>query len=320
MEREKMFTGIIPPIITPFHEDHTIDEPGYAEVIDYMIAGGVHAIIAGGTTGESYALSAAERVKQFHVAKDVINGRVPLICGVNDMTTSGACEFAEAARQAGADGLLVAAPPYSVPTERELATHCLMIDRAADLPIMLYNYPGRTGVSMDADFLSRVGQRKSFRAIKDASGDVGRIHMIAREFPHIELSCGAEDLALEFFVWGATSWVTPMANFFAEETVHFYDTCVRDRDFDKARRMMMTLLPLTAVIESGGKFAQSVKYAATLQGLPAGPVRAPMREMKKELKRELREVVETAKTALHAIMSERKSSEEVAHVRLVKQG
>lgn len=314
-----MFRGIIPPIITPFRDDHSVDEAGYAEVIEYMIAGGVHAIIVGGTTGENYALSAEERIRQFHFAKDVIKGRVPMICGVNDMTTAGACGFAKAARESGADGILVAAPPYSLPTERELAAHCLMIDRAANLPIMLYNYPGRTGVNMGADFLERVGQRDNFRCIKEASGDINRIHLIAREFAHLDLSCGAEDQALEFFVWGATSWVTPMGNFFIEEVVDFYETCTRDKDFDKARRMMNALLPLTSVIEGGGKFAQSVKFAAAFHGLPAGPVRPPMREMKKELKRELREVITTARTVLHGIMSESKSNEEVSHVRLVEQ-
>ena len=313
-----MFKGIIPPIITPLHDDHSVNEPGYAAVIEYMIAGGVHAIIVGGTTGENYALSAAERVRQFQFAKQVINNRVPMICGVNDMTTSGACALATAAREAGADGLLIAAPPYSLPTERELAAHCLMIDRAANLPIMLYNYPGRTGVNMGADFLARVGQRNNFRCIKEASGDINRVHLLAREFSHLELSCGAEDQALEFFVWGATSWVTPMGNFFIEEVVDFYNTCTRDKDFDKARRMMEALLPLTGVIEGGGKFAQSVKFGSAYMGLPAGPVRPPMREMNKDLKRELREVLSTAQTSLRQIMSEPVSNEEVSRVRLVK--
>jgi len=326
-----MFKGIIPPIITPFHDDHGVDEAGYAELIEYMIGGGVHGIIVGGTTGESYALTRDERVRQFHFAKDVIGGRVPMICGVNDLTTAGACDYAATAKDAGADGILVAAPPYSLPTERELAAHCLMIDRACGLPIMLYNYPGRTGVSMGADFLERVGQRATFRAIKEASGDIDRLHLLAREFPHIEISCGAEDQALEFFVWGATSWVTPMGNFFAEEAVDFYHVCTRDKDFDKARAMMTALLPLMSVIEGGGKFAQSVKYAAAFQGLPAGPVRPPMREMKKELKRELRQVLETVRTTLSAIRSGANDSDEVAvlsgandgdevrHVRLVGQ-
>ncbi len=297
-----MFKGIIPPVITPFREDYSVDESGCAEIIEYMIAGKAHAIIVGGTTGESYALSTEERVHQFHFANSVINGRVPMLCGVNDMTTPLACALAKAAREAGADGLLVAAPPYSLPTESELAAHCLSIDRAADLPIMLYNYPGRTGVTMGPEFLGIVGQYDHFRCIKEASGDINRIHLIAHEFPHFELSCGAEDQALEFFVWGATSWVTPMGNFFAEEVVDFYNACVRDKDFGKARLMMNALLPLTSVLEQSGQLAQSVKYACELKGLPAGLVRPPLRAMNEESKHELREVLKSTQTALHTIM------------------
>lgn len=313
-----MFEGIIPPIITPFHDDMSVDEKGYADVIEYMIANGVHAIIVGGTTGENYALSSEERVRQFTFAREVIGNRVPLICGVNDLTTKGACDLGLAAKNAGADGILVAAPPYSLPTERELAAHCLMIDRSTNLPIMLYNYPGRTGVWMGHDFLARVGQRENFKSIKEASGDINRIHLLAREFPHIAISCGAEDQALEFFVWGATSWVTPMANFIAAELVHFYDLCRNKKDFDSARLMMTALLPLTTVIEGGGKFAQSVKYCSELKGLPNGPVRAPMRPLKKEQKRELREVMETVDLNLQSILGAKKNSKERNHVKLVK--
>lgn len=298
-----MFKGIIPPIITPFFDDLTIDDKGYAEVIDYMIAGGVHAIIVGGTTGETYALSPDERIHQFKLARSVINGRVPMICGVNDMTTSGACALASAARENGADGLLIAAPPYSLPTELELAEHCFKVDRAANLPIMLYNYPGRTGVNMGPVFLDRVSQNSNFRCIKEASGDIDRVHLLARDFPHLELSCGAEDQALEFFVWGATSWVTPMGNFFIKEVVDFYDTCTRTKDFDKARQMMGALLPLTRLIEGSGQYAQSVKFAVASQGLPSGPVRPPMGTMTEELQSDLRGVLSATQSALQNILS-----------------
>ena len=339
-----MFKGIIPPIITPFHDDLAINEAGYAELIEFMIAGGVHGIVCGGTTGESYALTRDERVRQFRFAREVIGGRVPLICGVNDMTTTGVCAYAAAAREAGADGILIAAPPYSLPTERELAAHCLDVDRACGLPIMLYNYPGRTGVhcldvdracglpimlynypgrtgvQMGADFLEEVSRRDTFKAIKEASGDIDRLHLLARDFPHIDISCGAEDQALEFFVWGATSWVTPMGNFFVEEAVDFYNVCTRDKDFDTARAMMTALLPLMSAIEGGGNFAQSVKYAAAFQGLPAGPVRPPMREMKEDLKHELHQVLETVKATLDAIRSGASGNDRAKHVRLVGQG
>ena len=313
------FEGIIPPVITPFNRDLSVDEKGQAEIIEYMIDSGIHAIIVGGTTGEFFTLSREERVRQFAFANDVINKRVPLICGVNDITTEGACDFARAAKSAGADGLLVAAPYYSVPTENELASHCLSIDRAANLPIILYNYPGRTGADMGEEFLQRVGQRPNFAAIKEASGDINRIHMIAREFPQLRLSCGADDQALEFFVWGASSWVTAIGNFFAKEMVAFYDTCVRDEDFIKARSLMSALLPLTTVLERGGKFVQCTKYGCEYYGLPAGPVRKPLKPIKKELARQLREVLDIAKTTVASILTTTQpaADDEVRHVRVV---
>ncbi len=243
-----MFKGIIPPIITPFFDDFTVDDKGYAEVIDYMIDGGVHAIIVGGTTGEAYALSPDERIHQFKLARSVINGRVPIICGVNDMTTSGACNLASAARDNGADGILIAAPPYSLPTELELAEHCLKVDRAANLPIMLYNYPGRTGVNMGAQFLNRVSQSNNFCCIKEASGNIDRVHLLVRDFPQLELSCGAEEQALEFFVWGATSWVTPMGNFFIKEVVEFYDEIIEKRQQEIAEKYGFTISEHTMIL------------------------------------------------------------------------
>jgi 4-hydroxy-tetrahydrodipicolinate synthase len=298
------FEGIIPPVITPFHADDSIDEKGFAEVVEYMIGTGVHAIIVGGTTGEYYALSAEERVRQFRFAKEIIKGRVPMICGVNDIRTEGACELAAAARAAGADALLIAAPYYSLPGEEELAEHCLDVDRAAGLPIMLYNYPSRTGVTMGEAFLDRVGQEADFQCIKEASGDIDRLHLLASKYAHIQLSCGAEDQALEFFAWGATSWVTPMGNFFAEEVIGFYEACVIERDFVKAHRMMSALLPLTTVLERGGKFLQCTKFACSFFGLPAGPVRKPLRPMDEQLAGQMREVLSATKAGIRDLLRE----------------
>ncbi|MGI9412848.1 MAG: dihydrodipicolinate synthase family protein [Hyphomicrobiales bacterium] len=311
------FEGIIPPVITPFNDDFSVDEPGYAAMIEYMIEKGVHAIIVGGTTGEYYALTRDERVRQFQFAKDVIGGRVPMVAGVNDARTEDAVALGVAAHDAGADGLLIAAPYYSLPAEDELISHCLEIDAAAGLPIMLYNYPGRTGVWMGETFLDEVGGHANFRCIKEASGDIDRVHLLARQYPHIELSCGAEDQALEFFVWGATSWVTPMGNFIAEEVVAFYDTCVRERDFIKARHMMSALMPLTTALERGGKFLQCTKFACAFHGLPAGPVRKPMRPMSEALEHEMRDVLQTAKAALQDILNGQGGGQ--SHVRLVDQ-
>jgi len=295
-----IFEGIYTPVITPFLADGSIDRKAYASIIERQLELGIHAIVIGGTTGENYALSREERIWQFKFANDVINGRVPWLAGVNDIRTETVCDYAVAAHDNGADALLLAVPPYSCPTGKELAQHALAVEKAGKLPVMLYNYPGRSGAEMDTDFLIRVSRHSCFHAIKESSGDLERIHLLAREFPHLQLCCGADDQALEFFVWGARCWVCAAANFLAPETIALYETCVLEHNFELGRRMMKAMLPLMTVLERGGKFIQCVKYACELDGIPAGPARLPLRPMKKELKREFREALEnTRKTVAH---------------------
>lgn len=298
------FDGIYTPVITPFLEDGSIDENGYAQVIEAQIAGGADGIVIGGTTGENYALTRVERVGQFRFARGVIGQRVPWLGGINDIRTEDVCAYAVAAREHGAAGLLMGSPPYSVPTEKELALHALKVDREANLPIMLYNYPGRSAVSMGREFLDRVGRSANFVAVKESSGDLDRIHMLAREFPHLQLICGADDQALEFLVWGARGWVCAAANFFLEECAFLMKVCRDDRDFTRGRRIMKAMLPVMTVLERGGKFVQCVKYGCELSGLPGGPVRLPLRPMEKELKRAMREALATARTTIRNIAEE----------------
>lgn len=297
------FEGIHAPVITPFDDDFTIVENDYATVIEHLIGQGMHGLVIGGTTGENYALTDQERVRQFHYAHEVIGGRVPWTAGVNDIRTGDVAAFAVAAREAGASALLLAVPPYSVPTDKELAQHALAVDKACGLPIMLYNYPGRSGTEFGEEFLRRVSRNANFVAIKESSGDIGRIHLLAREFPHLQLSCGADDQALEFFVWGARSWVCAAANFFGAECISFYEKCVLEGDFATGRRLAKAMLPVMTVLERGGKFVQCVKYACELDGLPAGSVRLPLRPMQKELKRKLRDALLTARTTIRSILA-----------------
>ncbi len=306
------FRGIYVPVITPFTADYAIDKEAYTQVIEHLIGQGVHGIVIGGTTGENYALTPEERIWQFDFAQGLIKDRVPWIAGVNDIRTEDVCGFAEAAKRAGAGALLLAIPPYSLPTGKELALHALKVDRAANLPIILYNYPARSGAEMGREFLERVARSANFLAIKESSGDINRVHMLAREFPHLQLSCGADDQALEFFAWGAQSWVCAAANFFSPECLLLYESCVVRGDFATGRRIMKAMLPLMTVLERGGKFVQCVKYACELEGMPAGEtVRLPLRPMKKELKRSLRDTPLTAQTTIRRIAQEQGGSQDV---------
>ena len=138
--------GIYTPVITPFSADGAIDYPALDDLIERLIGAGVHGLISGGSTGENYAETVEERLAIARFVTGRVQGRLPVIVGTGAMRTPDSIALAVGAREIGADAILLGSPPYAVPTERENALNALAIDRAADLPIVLYNYPGRMGV------------------------------------------------------------------------------------------------------------------------------------------------------------------------------
>ncbi|WP_298360743.1 dihydrodipicolinate synthase family protein [uncultured Litoreibacter sp.] len=295
------FEGIYTPIVTPYFDDFTVNEAALAQTVDHLVGAGVHGIIVAGSTGEYYAQTMEERVAMMGMCRDLIAGRVPMIVGTGAIRTEDSVEYARQAVAHGADALLVATPPYAYPTGREIALHALAIDRAANLPVLLYNYPGRMSVNMDEDCLDRLGRSPNFCAIKESSGDINRVHMLARDYPHIALSCGMDDQALEFFAWGARSWVCAGSNFAPEAHIALYQACAVEGDFTKGRAIMSAMLPLMSVLEQGGKFVQCIKHGLTLRGIDAGPPRKPLQPLNKDDKRQLAEVIRTMNTTISGI-------------------
>lgn len=306
------FDGIYTPAITPHDEGGGIDRDAFGRLVDHLIDAGVHGIVSGGSTGEYYAQTLEERIALIALAQERIAGRVPLIVGTGAIRREDSIRIAEAAAKAGADALLIGSPPYAVPTERENALNALAIDRAADLPVMLYNYPGRMGVDMGEEFLDRVGRSRNFCAIKESSGAIDRLHLLARDYPHIQLGCGMDDQALEFFAWGSRFWVCAGSNFLPREHIALWRACAVDGDFRRGRRIMSAMMPLMRVLERGGKFIQCVKHGVEMEGLPAGPPRPPLRALNKDDKRALDQVVRVLKLTIEGIEAERASLREAA--------
>ena len=298
------FEGIYTPVVTPYHDDFSLNEVALKQTIDFLIESGVHGLIIAGTTGEYYAQSMEERLEMMDRGAGLIAGRVPMIIGTGAIRTEDSIIYALAAKKAGADALLIATPPYAYPTAREIALHALAIDKAANLPAMLYNYPGRMSVNMDEETLDRLGRSPNFCAIKESSGDPNRLHMLARDYPQIQLSCGMDDQALEFFAWGARSWVCAGSNFAPKAHIALYQACAVEGDFTKGRAIMSAMLPLMRVLEQGGKFVQCIKYGLTLRGIDAGNVRRPLQPLNKDDKRELEQVIRTMNTTIAAITGE----------------
>ncbi len=299
-----IFDGVYTPVITPYKADMEIDFEALESMVEHLIAAGVHGIISGGSTGEYYAQSMEERMECARFIRERTQGRLPLIVGTGAIRQQDSVAVAAAAREMGADALLIASPPYAVPTERENALNALAIDRAADLPVMLYNYPGRMGVNMGEEFLDRVARSRNFCAIKESSGDINRVHVLARDYPHIQLGCGMDDQALEFFAWGARSWVAGGSNFLPDEHIALYRACVVEGDFDKGRRIMCALMPLMRVLEQGGKFIQCIKHGCEFLGLSVGPPRPPLKALNKDDKRQLEQVVRVLRTTVAQIEAE----------------
>lgn len=298
------FEGIYTPVITPYDADGAIDRDAYAALIEHLIASGVHGLINAGSTGEYYAQTIEERLELASFAKQVIGTRVPYLVGTVAIRLEESIRMAEHAAEIGADGILIGSPPYAVPTERENALNALAIDRAADLPVMLYNYPGRMGVSMGEEFLDRVGRSRNFCGIKESSGDINRVHLLARDYPHIQLCCGMDDQALEFFAWGARAWVCGGSNFLPREHVALYEACAVRGDFDRGRRIMSALMPLMRVLEQGGKFVACIKHGVETQGIRAGWPRPPLKPLNKDDKRQLEQVVRVLKHTIAMIEAE----------------
>jgi len=288
------FEGIYTPAITPLAADGSIDKAAFAEVLEYLVESKIHGVIIGGSTGEYYAHTTQERIELAAQAKDVLHGRLPLIVGTGGIRTEDAVAFAQHAKEIKADALLVGTPPYALPTQQEIALHVKAVDAAADLPIMLYNYPGRMGVSMGDEFFDAVADVKNIVAIKESSGNMAQLHRLAIHRPNIQLSCGWDDQALEFFAWGAQSWVCAGSNFIPREHVALFEACVIEKDFDKGRRIMGAMMPLMDFLE-GGKFVQSIKYGVALNGLSSGGVRKPLSELDAAEKQALERVVSDLK-------------------------
>ena len=200
--------------------------------------------------------------------------------------------IAKKANAIGADAIMISSPPYSVPTSKENALNSLKIDEAANLPILLYNYPGRTSVNMDKEFLDIVSESKNFCAIKESSGELERINFLMNNYPGIDLCCGMDDQAFDYFKAGVKSWVCAGSNFSAKAHLALWNACVVKKDFNKGKIIWDSMKPLMTYLERGGKFIQSIKHGVTLSRIEAGRVRLPLLELENNEKKQLEKIIE----------------------------
>jgi len=271
------FEGIFPALVTPMTGGGEVDYETLSSFVNAMIEGGVHGVIPLGSTGEYYALNDRERQDVVAAVIEAAADRVPVIVGTNGGATRQIIEYSQQAQSQGAAGLLLAAPYYSLPTSGELVEHFRAIDAEVDIPIMLYNYPGRTGVDMTPDVIGQLAELDNVQYVKESTGDLTRVSEIIRRFgDKITVFCGCDTLALESLFMGATGWVSGVSNVLPAECARLFELAVKTGDLTSARELYYSLLPVLALMEGGGKYTQFVKGACELMGRPVGPPRQPL--------------------------------------------
>ncbi len=286
--------GILTVTVTPFDGNGRVDLDAYGRIIEFVLSKGVHCIIPCGTTGEYYALSADERREILRFVMQVAGGRTRLLAGANATTTAEVIALGGYAKELGYEGLMLASPYYSLPTTEELSAHFKAVDAALDMPILLYNFPARTGVDMSPAFLASLRDNPNIFAIKESSGSIERLHELVTDFTdQLDVVCGADDQAVEYFLWGARSWVAGASNFLPAEHVALYDTCVRRRDLETGMALMRRLLPILMLMEQGGKYIQYCKYGCALAGVQVGDARPPLQPLSEVERRHFRAAYET---------------------------
>lgn len=283
--------GIVTVTVTPFSKSGEVDLDAYANILDFVTANGVHYVVPCGTTGEYFNLTTAERKIVLRFVKENIKGRAQILAGTNSQRPAEILELSHEAKALGYEGLMLAAPFYSLPTTGELVEHFSWIDRAVGLPILLYNFPARTGVDMSPEFLTGVRSVSNIFAIKESSGSIARLHELLANFAsRYEIVCGADDQALEYFMWGSRSWVAGASNFLPAQHVALYEACVLKQDLKAGRTLMEALLPVFTLMEQGGKYLQYCKYGCELAGVPVGETRRPLLPLNDEEKARFRDV------------------------------
>lgn len=292
------FEGVMTVVTTPFDKEGAIDFGVLGRHLDFLLANGVEWIVPGGTTGEYYAQTTEERKDVLSFVAERVGKKARLAAGTNSARPGETVELSNHALSLGYEALLLAAPFYSLPSTEELARHFRQVAAETALPIILYNFPARTGVDMNKEFLERVSDIEAVCAIKESSGSLARMleHVLYfdRRYQRI---CGADDQAVDSFLWGARSWIAGASNFLPAEHVALYRACVVSRDFALGQRLMRAMLPVFYLLEQGGKYIQYVKYGCELAGLAVGEARPPLGGLGEQEKAEFRRLYDEVKAA-----------------------
>ena len=288
-----MFNGSLVALITPFDENNQIDEQGIKKLVEFHIKNGTDGIVPCGTTGESPTLSHEEHKKVIELTVKAVGGRVPVVAGTGSNSTEEAIDLTSTAKDIGADGVLLVMPYYNKPTQKGLYMHFKTIVDKVNIPAVVYNVPGRSGVNLLPSTLAELAELKNIVAVKEASGNLEQMTEIMYLCgKKITLLSGDDKILLPVLSIGGKGVISVVANIIPKEVSLMVKEFQGDHFHEAQDIFMKTIYPLSRAM-----FYETnpipVKTAVRLMGLPAGSLRLPMvdlddnhfRQLKNDLER-----------------------------------
>ncbi len=269
-----MFKGSLVALITPFR-DGRIDEKAFEELVAWQLAEGTHGLVPCGTTGESPTLGGDERFRLIAISAELAKGKAPVIAGTGSNSTEHSIETTREAKKAGADAALVVCPYYNRPTQEGLYQHFKAIHDAVDLPIVIYNIPGRTGVDMSNATMARLARLPNIVGVKDATNDLNRpLRMRVEIGADFCLLSGEDATAVAYLAQGGQGCISVTANVAPKLLGRMHEAWQKG-DLATVRQINERLIPLHDAL-----FAETspapVKYAASLLGRCSAELRQPL--------------------------------------------
>jgi 4-hydroxy-tetrahydrodipicolinate synthase len=269
-----MFKGSFTALITPF-KDGKFDETSFRSIIDFQLNSGTHGLVPTGTTGESPTLSHEEHIRIVEVCIEQANKKAPVIAGTGSNSTEEAIYLTKHAEKAGADAALVVTPYYNKPSQEGLLQHFTKIANSVDIPIIIYNIPGRSIVDMTNETMAKLFKIKNIVGVKDATGDIPRVYFTKNEVgSDYNLLSGDDATTLAFLTYGGHGAISVTSNIAPKLCSDFHNLCM-DKKFHEASLINDCLMPLHKAL-----FLESspgpVKYAASILGLCSEEVRLPV--------------------------------------------
>jgi 4-hydroxy-tetrahydrodipicolinate synthase len=271
----RQLRGVLPALVTPFDASGAIDFPAFDRHMTALRAAGVSGWVPCGSSGEYNLMSDDERDSILRFVKDFATPDETLIAGTNAPHTAGVITNTLRAKALGYHAVLLAVPFYTKPTQAEIVRHFRAVLDATDMDIVLYSYPGKDGVEIEYEALDALADHPRILGIKESSGSLQRAIGIATRYEgRLQLVSGSDDIALDFMLWGADSWICGPANCMAKAVCDL-DRTFRAGDLQTAKSIMARMWPAMNILEAG-KFVQKLKYGCELQGTPVGDCRMPL--------------------------------------------